>query len=105
MITNTTNVSLNAYFYLSTVKQNSDILPILKFKDRRKFESYSNICIVREHHILRPTYENEWYITARNIKKILSEPTTYMDQSDHFSKKAWNAAETHLRGFQGLHWQ
>ena len=45
MITNPTNVRLNAYYYISMVNQNSDILVILKLKEHRKFKSYRNIFI------------------------------------------------------------
>ena len=47
MVTNTTNVSLNAYSYLYIWFKNSEFLLILKLNERRKFESYSNICIGR----------------------------------------------------------
>ena len=43
MITNPTNVSLNSYYYLSTVKQNSYFLLVLKFKEHREVKSYINI--------------------------------------------------------------
>ena len=56
MITNTTNISLNAYSYLSTVKKRN-FLVILKLKLRRKFESCSNIFTGRDRQILRLTYE------------------------------------------------
>ena len=58
-ITNPTNISLNTYSYLSMVKRNSEFLLILKLKEHRKFESYSNICIGRERNILRLTYEKK----------------------------------------------
>ena len=59
MITNLTNVSLNAYTYLSTLKQKSIYLLILKLKEHRKFESYSNIFTCSERQNLRLTYEKE----------------------------------------------
>ena len=43
MITNTNNVSVNYYSYLSNVKQNSAFLLILMLKEREKFENCSNI--------------------------------------------------------------
>ena len=54
MITNPTNVSLNTY----SVKK-SGFLLILKLKERRNFECYSNIFTDRERQILRLTYEKE----------------------------------------------
>ena len=45
MINNPNNVYLNVCSYLSTVKQSSGFLLILKLKDCKKFESYSNIFI------------------------------------------------------------
>ena len=47
IITNPTKVSLNAYYCLYMVQQNSDFLLILKLKECRNSESYSNICIGR----------------------------------------------------------
>ena len=57
MITNPTNVSLNAYYYLSRVKQDLGFLLILKLKERRDLESYSNIFTGRERQNLRLNYE------------------------------------------------
>ena len=57
MITNPTNISLNSYSYLYSVKQNSYFLLILKLKDCRKFESCSNIFTGKELQILRLTYK------------------------------------------------
>ena len=59
MITNPTNVSINSSSYLSTIEQRSDFLLILKLKERRKFEGYSNIFTSRERQILILTYEKE----------------------------------------------
>ena len=56
MITNPTNVSLSAYSYLSTVKQNSEFLLILKLKEQGKFENCSNIFTGQEYQIIRHTY-------------------------------------------------
>ena len=58
-ITNTTNIPLNAYSYLYRVKKNSEFLLILKLKECRKLESYSNIFTGRESQNLRLTYEKE----------------------------------------------
>ena len=58
MITNPNNVSLDTYYYPSIIKQNSIFLLILKLKERRKFESYSNIFTGRESQILRLIYKN-----------------------------------------------
>ena len=57
MITDPDNFPLNTYSYLSTVKTNRVFLLILKLKERRKFESYSNIFTVQERQISRLTYE------------------------------------------------
>ena len=56
-ITNPTNISLNSYSYLYSVKQNSYFLRILKLKDCRKLESCSNIFTGRGLQILRLTYK------------------------------------------------
>ena len=59
MIPNPTNVSLNTYSYLSSIKQTRIVLLIMKLKERRKLESYSNICTGRENQFLRITYDKE----------------------------------------------
>ena len=58
IITSTTNVYPNSYSYLSTVK-NRHFLLILELKERREFESYSNIFTGWEHQILRLTYKKK----------------------------------------------
>ena len=58
-ITNLTKVSLNIHPCLSTVKQSSYFLLILKLKERRKFESYGNIFTGRELKILIFAYKKE----------------------------------------------
>ena len=50
MKTNPTNVSLNSYSYLS-MKKTQMFLLILKLKERRKFDSYSNIFTALERQI------------------------------------------------------
>ena len=57
MITNHNNISLNNYSYLFTVKLTRTFKLILKLKERRKFEIYSNIFIGQEHQDLRLVYE------------------------------------------------
>ena len=57
MITNPTNGYINAYSYISTVKQNLVFLLNLKLKDLRNFECYSNIFTGRERQILSLTDE------------------------------------------------
>ena len=57
-ITNPTNIYLNSYSYLSTVKQISDFLLIMKLKERRNFKSYRNVFTGQERQILRLNYNN-----------------------------------------------
>ena len=52
MTTNTGNVSVNAYYYLSNIK-NLIFLVILKLKERGKFGNCRNICTGQEHHIFK----------------------------------------------------
>ena len=56
MIINTTNICVNAYSYLSTMKQNSNFLLVVKLKDRRMFENCSRIFTGQGHQVLRHTY-------------------------------------------------
>ena len=59
MTTNHTNVSLNTYYYLSTVKQNLDLLIILRLKERRNFEIYRNNCTGLVRQRLKLIYDHE----------------------------------------------